>query len=107
MASIGTFTATFLASVDGLIKPIKEATGSLTTFQKTLKSAQTDVINFGKKAEIIGAPLQALGVLALGAASDIKKAMNEIRVGTGATGPALAELRKNFNEVFGDTPKSA
>ncbi len=107
MASIGTFTATFLASVAGFINPVKEATASLGGLQKGLKSTQQELNNIGKKAEIIGAPIQALGVLALGAAADIKKGMTEIRVATGATGARLEALRGDFNEVFGDTAQSS
>src|SRR5438093_126022 len=107
MPSIGDFKATFIASVDGFLKPMRDVADSISSRQKQLKSFASDANSLGKKMEIVSAPFQAIGVAALAASADIKSAMNVIRAGTGATGEALASLKTDFKAVFANTPESA
>lgn len=55
----------------------------------------------------VAAAAGAVGGAALAAAKDLDDAYDVIRVGTGATGPILEDLKEDFRTVFADVPASA
>lgn len=83
--------------------------------EKGLKGVQKRLKSTGKRLNEIGtnmtkyvtAPIVGVGAAAFKAADDIDKAMNTIRVGTGATGQDLEQLEEDFKAVFKDVPASA
>lgn len=55
----------------------------------------------------IGLPLAALGAGAVKASESIDDAMDRLRITTGRTGDQLAELERDFNQLFEGVPSSA
>ncbi|MFD2046009.1 phage tail tape measure protein [Ornithinibacillus salinisoli] len=55
----------------------------------------------------VTAPIVAAGGAAFAAADQVDKAYRDIRVGTGATGDALDDLEKSFDNVFTSVPDGA
>jgi len=75
--------------------------------EKQFNALHNKLDRIGKKAESVGkffsatltAPLAALGIVAGKSANDIQEAYKTIQAGTGATGKALANLKKDFEVV--------
>ncbi len=79
----------------------EEAEKSLSSFDKIGKS----LTGFGKTwSTAISLPLGLIGGIAMKAASDVKTAMNQIRIGTGATGDQLKALGKDMRAVATEVP---
>lgn len=90
------------------IKVLGDASG----LDKTLSGATSGLAKFGKMAGVAlaaagVAAVAGLGKFAFDSAVSIDKAMDTIRVGTGATGEALAGLGTSFETVFKNVPDSA
>lgn len=75
--------------------------------EKQFNALHNKLDRIGKKAETVGkyfsatltAPLVAIGAVAGKSANDIQEAYKTIQAGTGATGKALAALKKDFAAV--------
>lgn len=90
-------------------------------FSKGMTSAAKELKNFGYATERNGkritalgkdltklsTPLIGLGIAAFKAANDYDKAINKIRIGTGATGKNLEGLGDSFRKVFKSVPADA
>ncbi|MRG87008.1 phage tail tape measure protein [Salinibacillus xinjiangensis] len=84
---------------------VKQGTKKLEKgLQRTAKKAQKIG---GNMTKYLTAPFVALGGAAFMAADDIDKAFRNIRVGTGATGDKLEDLKESFENVFTSVPESA
>jgi len=84
--------------------------GDNKSLSSALSDSESKIGKFGKAAAGIGLALGASAVVA-GAAlfkigSDFDKQFDKIRVGTGATGDALAGLEDSFKNVLKDVPAS-
>jgi phage-related protein len=76
--------------------------------QKTLNGTANKLKGVGKKmSAAITAPIVGLGTVAFAAADEIDQAYRDIRVGTGATGEKLDDLKQSFEDVFTSVPDSA
>ena len=83
--------------------------------QKGLNSLQRKVSGSAKKMQKVGgqmtkyitAPLAAVGAAGFAAADQLDKAYRDIRVGTGAVGDDLEDLKDSFKEVFAEVPDDA
>ena len=74
----------------------------------SLSNMGTKIAEIGKKAALaFGAVAVAIGTAAVMAADQVDQAYATIRVGTGATGEALQDLKDDFHEVYGEIPASA
>ncbi|MGM8215180.1 phage tail tape measure protein [Bacillaceae bacterium W0354] len=83
-------------------------TTSLDNFSQKTLSIGGRLTDVGKTLSMrVTAPLVAAGGAALAAADQFDKAYRDIRVGTGATGQALKDLEKTFDDVFRSVPDSA
>ena len=83
-------------------------------FDKGLSGANTGIGGLSSKISALAVPIAAVGValVGLGAASlsawtEIDESLDNIRVGTGATGEALAGLEDSFKAVFSSVPVDA
>lgn len=86
----------------------KPAEKGLSGFQKKLQSAGKSMQNAGKTmSKYVTAPLVAFGGAAIASANKLDQATKNIRAGTGATGKALDDLRKSFDNVFAQVPEDA
>lgn len=78
---------------------------------KTLSGTTKAIGAFGKAAvaglAAAGSALVGVGKFAFDSAVQVDEAMDTIRIGTGATGEALAGLGENFKTVFKGVPTSA
>ena len=83
-----------------------------TEVEKALKELSKNISDFGKKLTSFGknfsvsvsAPLAAWGAASVAASAKIKDALNDVAVGTGATGEALAGLKADFRAIAGQVP---
>ncbi|MGP4074133.1 phage tail tape measure protein [Piscibacillus sp. B03] len=83
-------------------------TTNLDQFSDKMNNMGDTLTGFGQTMSMrVTAPIVAAGGLALGAADKVEQAYRDIRVGTGATGEALDELEKSFDNVFTSVPDGA
>lgn len=68
MASIGEFTATFLANVDGLTRPLREADGVIGQFQSKIGAAGATMTGLGASLSVVGAPFALMAKNAIDSA---------------------------------------
>ncbi|MDA1477264.1 phage tail tape measure protein [Bacillus sp. CLL-7-23] len=86
----------------------KPAEKGISSFQKRLQSAGASMKAAGTSmSKYITAPIVAFGGAAMASAYKLDQATKNIRAGTGATGKALAGLRKSFDNVFAKVPEDA
>jgi cell division protein FtsL len=71
---------------------------------KTLGSRLKRALSAENVGTAIGAGIGGIAVAALKLADKYDRAMDTIRIGTGATGEALADLEKSFQSVAGEVP---
>lgn len=81
--------------------------------QKKLKGVNKEIKNLGKNITVVTAPLMALRATAMGVGLKIEEAFRTIKIGTGAAGAALKELKDDFKAIavlgpqsFGDSAKA-
>jgi len=80
----------------------------ISDMQKNLNGAADKLKGVGTKmSAAITAPIVGLGTVAFAAADTVDKAYREIRIGTGATGDELENLKQSFETVFVGVPDSA
>lgn len=80
--------------------------------ERSLKNVSKNISNFGKQLTSFGkdfsiaisGPLAAWGAASAAASLKIKDALNDVAVGTGATGVALEGLKADFRAVAGQVP---
>ncbi len=78
-----------------------------TGFDAVLGSVSSNLAHTGLEMTALAVPIAALGGAALSAAIAFDDASDKIRLGTGATGAALAGLEDSFKRVFTTLPVSA
>src|SRR5690606_38853639 len=87
---------------------LKGAEKGISDLQKRLEKTAKTAENVGKNiSKYLTTPIVALGGVAYAAANDIDKAYNTIRVGTGAVGDDLEDLKDTFLDVFGSVSQGA
>ena len=86
---------------EDLSKQKKELEKELNSWEKSFK-------NLGKGLSTSVTPaIVAIGAAAVGAGVQLEEAFDTIRVGTGATGKNLEDLKESFKNVFSNVPSSA
>lgn len=100
------------------LQAIVEIAGAISpSLEKSINEAEKSLGGIDLKAAAVGAGMAAVGVAVVkGVAEGTKalielggefdKAYDSIRVGTGATGDALDELKSSFDEVYKNVPTS-
>src|SRR5690625_234032 len=101
MAADGSIKIDTKLDTKGAEKGIKTLEGKLESTSKKAKKIGTNMSKY------LTAPILALGGVAFAAANDMDKAYQNIRVGTGAVGDELEDLKESFEYVFVDVPSSA
>ena len=102
--NVGNLEATLGMDTKGFKDGVKEAEKGTKGIGASLSSLKVPLLAVGAA---IGAAFAAVGVAAFKSADDIDKAMANIRVGTGATGDALAEMGDNMRNVMKQVPGDA
>jgi len=74
--------------------------------QKKLKSVNKSIGELGKNITIATAPLMTLRATAMGVGLKIEEAFRTIKIGTGAAGAALKELKDDFKAIAVLGPQS-
>ena len=74
--------------------------------QKKIKSVNKEIKDFGKNITLITAPLMALRATAMGVGLKVEEAFRTIKIGTGAAGAALKELKDDFKAIAVLGPQS-
>jgi len=81
--------------------------------QKKIKGVNKEIKNLGKNITVVTAPLMALRATAMGVGLKVEEAFRTIKIGTGAAGAALKELKDDFKAIavlgpqsFGDSAKA-
>ena len=74
--------------------------------QKKLKSASKEIKALGKNITVLTAPLMALRATAMGVGLKVEEAFRTIKIGTGAAGAALKELKDDFKAIAVLGPQS-
>lgn len=102
----------------GVMKTVVELGGAINpSLGKSLQKAQKALGGIDLKAAAIGAACAAAGIVAVKAFADISKSLYDmgtqfnsaysaIRIGTGATGEELNELKNDFRDVYSSVPTS-
>lgn len=89
------------ARLSGLEKGLGDAQGKLNKSGKGFKKWSANILKVGVTAAVgVGAGLLKIG-------DDFDKAVRQIKIGTGATGDTLKQLKKDFDAVFADVPDDA
>lgn len=115
MSKIAELTAKLSAKDEGFSSKLRSAAAELKKFEQGGKGLAGAWKTFGASLQGVGermsqqltAPLLLMGGAATAAALQFDEAADKIRVGTGATGEALEDLRKDFTAVFRSLPSSA
>ena len=102
--NVGNLEATLGMDTEGFKDGVKEAEKGTKGIGASLSSLKVPLLAVGAA---IGAAFAAVGVAAFKSADDIDKALANIRVGTGATGDALAEMGDNMRNVLKQVPGDA
>lgn len=102
--TLGDVTANFKANTVEFERGVKNATQSVSDFQKntakSMKNVGDSMMGLGKKSTaLLTLPIAGLGALAVKTAADYDKAFATIRAGTGATGAAMDEFKDSFRFV--------
>jgi TP901 family phage tail tape measure protein len=84
------------------VKSQKSASG----FVKAMKGMEDAAMQVGKYSAVIAAPFVLIGGYAMNAASEFKKAMNIVRVTTGATGQDLKNYGAIVRDIFSKEDES-
>lgn len=78
---------------------------SLKDLSYSVKQISKDITRFGKDVSIsLSGPLTAWGTAATMAGRKVRDALNDVAVGTGATGEALRSLQSDFRAIAGQVP---
>ena len=93
--------------MDGMKTKAQAAVGSWDKLGTTMATVGAKAASIGKDLMWVSGPMLAIGAMAKMASGDLKKATNAIIIGTGASGEALAGLRKDFDAVFMQVPQGA
>lgn len=111
-------TSAAFVKVNTQMKTMKASSGRLGGAMNSLKGGFSKVTSslgsfgaalgpVGIAAAAVGVAMVTLGGAAIKASLDFEKAVATIRVGTGATGEALAGLEESFKTVFTAVPTTA
>lgn len=115
MSKIAELTAKLSAKDEGFSSKLRSAAAELKKFEQGGKGLAGAWKTFGASLQGVGermsqqltAPLLLMGGAATAAALQFDEASATIRVGTGATGEALAGLQEDFTAVFRVLPNTA
>ena len=86
------------ANTSAVEKAIKDVSKSISKFSKKINSLGKDL------SVSLSDPLTALGAAATAAGLTVRNALNDVAVGTGATGEALRGLQADFKAIAGQVP---
>lgn len=82
-----------------------EVEKALKDLSKSVSKVSKGLVSFGKNVSVsLTAPLTAWGAAATAAAIKVRDALNDVAVGTGATGEALRGLQADFRAIAGQVP---
>ena len=96
------FTGKIHVSIGANTSEVEKA---LKDLSKSVGKVSKELISFGKNVSVsLTAPLTAWGAAATAAALKVQDALNDVAVGTGATGEALRGLQADFKAIAGQVP---
>lgn len=96
------FTGKMRVSIGADTSEVEKA---LKDLSKSVGKVSKELISFGKNVSVsLTAPLTAWGAAATAAALKVQDALNDVAVGTGATGEALRGLQADFKAIAGQVP---
>lgn len=109
--NIGNLVAGLSMDTSGFTKGLATANTGLTGFSKSIDAAKASLVAFLTNPAVLAATaisgIIAVGKAAFDASEEINDAYDTIRIGTGATGDALDELKASFDNVFTSFPADA
>lgn len=96
------FTGKMRVSIGADTSEVEKA---LKDLSKSVGKVSKELISFGKNVSVsLTAPLTAWGAAATAAGLKVRDALNDVAVGTGATGEALRGLQADFKAIAGQVP---
>jgi TP901 family phage tail tape measure protein len=109
--NVGNLVAGLTMDTSGFTKGLATADAGLSGFRKSIDAAKASLVAFltnpvALAAVAVGA-LVTVGKAAFDMSEELNSAYDTIRVGTGATGDALDELKTSFDNVFKSVPADA
>lgn len=104
MSVLGNLRVRLTAETEDFRRGMDGAKKNLNSFNRDIENFQAQTV---AAAAAAGTALLAVGTAAYMAGSAIDDALDNIRIGTGATGEALAGLEADFNRVFASVPDDA
>jgi TP901 family phage tail tape measure protein len=102
--NVGNLVAGLTMDTSGFSKGLSDAAGGLDTLKTNIATAKTALIGLMTNPAVLAlATVSAIGTIGKAAfdmSEELNAAYDVIRVGTGATGDALDELKASFDNVF-------
>lgn len=106
--NVGNLVAGLSMDTSGFTKGLATANTGLAGFSKSIDAAKASLVAFMTNPAVLAATaigaIVAVGKAAFDASEEINDAYDTIRIGTGATGDALDELKASFDKVFTNVP---
>lgn len=109
--NIGNLVAGLTMDTSGFAKGLASASGGLDALKANIATAKTALIGLMTNPAVLAVAaitsLGAIGKAAFDMSEEVNTAYDYIRIGTGATGEALDELKSSFDAVFTNVPADA
>ena len=109
--NVGNLVAGLTMDTSGFTKGLSNAADGLDNLKKNIGIAKASLISLMTNPAVLAVAavgaIGAVGKAAFDMSEEINSAYDTIRIGTGATDDALAELQKSFDNVFKSVPADA